>query len=164
MVARLAIAVVLLATAVALRVTVVLATAVLATAGQATAVARRVTRAAVSAVPSSHVQFFPGTIAEYRSGDGRLIGVMTAVTDPATQDLCLQHVMLWPGVEPAALIRMLRDVEVDAWRYIRPPRIFLDIEHAHPSRDALRAVAERRGFKFFYKTDTTTWYVKEREG
>jgi hypothetical protein len=110
------------------------------------------------------VRRFPGLIAEYRTGEGRLLGIMTAVRDEATRDVCLQHIVVWPDAPGGTLTRMLRDVEIDAWRDLRPARIFLDVEHQHPYAAQLRAVAERRGFRLWHADHATTWFVKEREG
>ena len=124
--------------------------------------AAMVPRRAVMGQPSS-VRLFNGVIAEYREDSGRLLGVMTGVRDE-NGDVLLQHMMLWPKVDPSAMLRMLRDVENEAWQQLAPARIFLDVEHNHPSAEGLRALAARRGFKFWHADTTTTWFVKEREG
>ena len=102
----------------------------------------------------------PGWVAEYRDDTGKLLGAMTGVTSPEG-DMLLQHVMLWPGVPLGTLPRMLRVIERRVWEEVRPRRIFLDVERAHPGALALQRMALRHGFRYFHEDDNTTWYVKE---
>lgn len=109
----------------------------------------------------SSVTFFDGLIAEYREND-RLLGVMTGTVDGEAHPtgLVLQHVMVWPGVPAGTLLRMLMQAEQAAW--LRAEYIILDVEHTHPHATLLHALAERRGFREYAKSEKTTWYIKRR--